>query len=130
MNGVRFLVIALLATLSACAAGPHYRAPKPDLPPTFASQVTAAGADVDLSTWWRALNDEELNSLVERAIKSNFDLAIALDRLQQARTYEVAVIGHALPEVDASGAAGRGPALTSRAAARTRAWSLPITARA
>jgi NodT family efflux transporter outer membrane factor (OMF) lipoprotein len=108
VNGVRFLVIALLATLSACAAGPHYRAPKPDLPPTFASQVTAAGADVDLSTWWRALNDEELNSLVERAIKSNFDLAIALDRLQQARTYEVAVIGHALPEVDASGAAGRG----------------------
>jgi NodT family efflux transporter outer membrane factor (OMF) lipoprotein len=63
---------------------------------------------VDLATWWRALNDEELDSLVDRAVKSNLDLEIALDRLQQARTYEAVVIGFALPEVDASAAAGRG----------------------
>ena len=108
MNGVRFIVAGLMATLAACAAGPRYRAPAPDLPPAFASQITAPGAEVDLATWWRALNDEELNSLVDRAVKSNLDLAIALDRLQQARTYEVAVVGYALPEVDASAAAGRG----------------------
>jgi NodT family efflux transporter outer membrane factor (OMF) lipoprotein len=54
------------------------------------------------------LNDEELDSLVDRAVKSNLDIEIALDRLQQARTYEAVVIGHALPEVDASAAAGRG----------------------
>jgi NodT family efflux transporter outer membrane factor (OMF) lipoprotein len=63
---------------------------------------------VDLAAWWRALNDEELDSLVDRAVKSNLDIEIALDRLQQARTYEAVVIGHALPEVDASAAAGRG----------------------
>ena len=57
MNGVRFIVAGLIATLAACAAGPSYRAPKPDLPPAFLSQVTAPGADVDLSAWWRALND-------------------------------------------------------------------------
>jgi NodT family efflux transporter outer membrane factor (OMF) lipoprotein len=61
-----------------------------------------------LATWWRALNDEKLNSLVDRAVKSNLDLEIALDRLQQARTYEAVVLGYALPEVDASAAAGRG----------------------
>ena len=33
---------------------------------------------------------------------------IALTRLQQARTYESVVLGHALPEIDASAAAGRG----------------------
>ena len=33
---------------------------------------------------------------------------MALDRLQQARTYEAVVVGHALPEVDASAAAARG----------------------
>jgi outer membrane protein TolC len=54
------------------------------------------------------LNDAELDSLVDRAVKSNLDIAIALDRLQQARTYEAVVVGHALPEVDASAAAGRG----------------------
>jgi NodT family efflux transporter outer membrane factor (OMF) lipoprotein len=61
-----------------------------------------------MATWWRALNDEELDSLVDRAVKSNLDLEIALDRLQQARTYETVVVGHALPDVDASAAAGRG----------------------
>ena len=45
---------------------------------------------------------------MERAIKSNLDLEIALTRLQQARTFEAVVIGHALPEVDATAAEGRG----------------------
>ena len=47
----------------------------------------------DPATWWRALNDPELDSLVERAIKSNPDLEIALTRLQQARNYEAVVVG-------------------------------------
>jgi NodT family efflux transporter outer membrane factor (OMF) lipoprotein len=109
------MVLAFIAGLTACAVGPSYRTPKPDEPPAFASQVAAnsAGAPstappVDLAVWWRALNDEELDSLVDRAVKSNLDIAIALDRLQQARTYEAVVIGYALPEVDASAAAGRG----------------------
>jgi NodT family efflux transporter outer membrane factor (OMF) lipoprotein len=65
-------------------------------------------AAVDLAVWWKSLNDAELDSLVERAVKSNLDLEIALTRLQQARTYESVVVGHALPEVDASAAAARG----------------------
>jgi NodT family efflux transporter outer membrane factor (OMF) lipoprotein len=106
-----------MAGLAACAVGPSYRKPKSDVPPNFASRAAANSAAAnaespaatpDLATWWRALNDTELNSLVDRAIKSNLDLEIALDRLQQARTYEAVVVGHALPEVDASAAAGRG----------------------
>ena len=49
-----------------------------------------------------------LNQLIVQSIKSNPDLEIALARLQQARTYEAVVVGHALPDVDASAAAGRG----------------------
>jgi NodT family efflux transporter outer membrane factor (OMF) lipoprotein len=115
VNVLRSIGLGLLAGLAGCAAGPNYHAPKPDTPPTFAARVNsttssaATGAPaVDLATWWRALNDEELNSLVDRSIKSNLDLQIALDRLQQARTYEAVVLGYALPEVDASAAAGRG----------------------
>ena len=109
VHALRLVVFGLAAGLTACAVGPSYRTPKPDVPPTFAgssAQLTAPA--VDLATWWRALNDEELNSLVERAVKSNLDLEIALDRLQQARTYEAVVVGDALPEAGASAAAGRG----------------------
>jgi NodT family efflux transporter outer membrane factor (OMF) lipoprotein len=105
----RLGVLGVAAALTACAVGPTYRTPKADVPPNFASQVAATSPTApDLAAWWRALNDEELNSLVDRAVKSNLDLQIALDRLQQARTYEAVVVGHALPEVDASAAAGRG----------------------
>jgi len=109
-------VLALIAGLTACAAGPSYRTPPPDEPSSFAAATAVKPLEpsmpkappVDLATWWRALNDAELDSLVERAVKSNLDLEIALDRLQQARTYEAVVLGHALPDVDASAAAGRG----------------------
>ena len=113
------------ARLAGCAAGPSYRTPKPDLPPQFASSAAAqvpapppAAANVDLAVWWKALGDPELDSLVERAVKSNPDVEIALTRLQQARTYESVVVGYALPEVDASAGAGRG---TGSDLARARA---------
>jgi len=117
VKALRLIVLGLVASLTACAAGPRYHTPKPDEPPSFAASVgpnsAASGAQpaappLDLATWWRALNDEELDSLVDRAVKSNLDLEIALDRLQEARTYEAVVLGYALPDVEASAAAGRG----------------------
>jgi len=115
------LVLTAIA-MASCAVGPTYHTPDTQVPTTFdavargAASPTARAADansaattgVDVATWWHALNDPELDSLVERAVRSNPDLQIALDRLQAARTYEIAIIGTALPEVSASGAAGRG----------------------
>jgi NodT family efflux transporter outer membrane factor (OMF) lipoprotein len=107
LKGAAFF--AVLFGLSACVVGPDYRVPTSDAPTTFISHAAVRAAPApDLATWWRALNDEELNTLVGRAVKANLDLEIALDRLQQARTYEAVVLGHAVPEVDASAAAARG----------------------
>jgi NodT family efflux transporter outer membrane factor (OMF) lipoprotein len=110
------IVLALFAGIAGCAVGPDYRRPAVDAPAGFAAgsapgpaaAAVPAATDQDLATWWRALGDPELDSLVERAIKANPDLEIALTRLQQARTYETVVLGYALPEADASAAAGRG----------------------
>jgi NodT family efflux transporter outer membrane factor (OMF) lipoprotein len=63
---------------------------------------------VDLTQWWRSFNDSELNSLVDRAVRANPDIEIALTHLQQARTQEAAQESAALPEVAASAAGGRG----------------------
>lgn len=115
MKALRLVVLGGIACLTACAVGPSYRTPRPDEPPSFAAKVDANSAGPgtqptppDLAAWWRALNDEELDSLVDRAVKSNLDIEIALDRLQQARTYQAVVVGYALPDVDASAAAARG----------------------
>jgi NodT family efflux transporter outer membrane factor (OMF) lipoprotein len=113
-------VAALLITgaLAGCAAGPNYRTPRLALPehydaaaqagPGGAGTAAGAAAPVELASWWRALEDPELDSLIERAVSGNPDLMIALDRLQAARTFEAAVIGSVLPEAEASAGAGRG----------------------
>jgi NodT family efflux transporter outer membrane factor (OMF) lipoprotein len=118
-TAVRTGAAILASALAGCAVGPSYRTPKPDVPDRFAastasaqvpggSAAAASASVVELATWWKALKDPELDSLVDRAVKSNLDIEVALVRLQQARTYEAEVVGHALPEVDASAAEGRG----------------------
>lgn len=118
---VSALALALSVGLSSCAVGPGYHAPKQDLPPTFEAAAppradagntaparAAPAIDEQLASWWRSLGDAELDSLVDRAIQANPDLEIALTRLQQARTYEVEILGHALPDVAATAGEGRG----------------------
>jgi len=117
LAAVRTCIAAVALVLASCAVGPSYRTPKPDVPNRFAASTQAAGASsaaaassavVDLANWWKSLNDPELDSLVDRAVKNNLDIEVALVRLQQARTYEAEVVGHALPEVDATAAEARG----------------------
>jgi NodT family efflux transporter outer membrane factor (OMF) lipoprotein len=121
MARLRAFALTLTATvLTSCAVGPNYHTPDERPPADFAAAhgqhemtakptSTAAQAPaVDFATWWRSLNDPELDSLVSRAITGNPDAQIALDRLQAARTYEIAVTGAVLPTAEASGAVGRG----------------------
>jgi NodT family efflux transporter outer membrane factor (OMF) lipoprotein len=70
--------------------------------------VSARAAGTELGSWWRSLSDPELTSLIERAIKANPDIQIALDRLQAARTFEMGTFGLLLPTVEASAGGGRG----------------------
>jgi NodT family efflux transporter outer membrane factor (OMF) lipoprotein len=109
------------AVLAGCAVGPNYHTPRLPLPDQYAAVTRTAAspaagqpgtapapAPIDLASWWRALHDPELDSLIERAVSGNPDLEVALDRLQAARTYEAAIIGTVLPDAQASGGAGRG----------------------
>jgi len=118
------VVAGVVGGLAACAVGPNYHPPKSALPDAYASAPGAlstaktSGADaaaiaaappaVDPAVWWRALQDAQLDSLVERALAGNLSLEIALTRLQQARTFEMALTGYALPRIDAGAGGGRG----------------------
>jgi NodT family efflux transporter outer membrane factor (OMF) lipoprotein len=123
-------VVALgFGLLCGCAVGPTYHPPAVEAPADFAaravpSPVTAIPAP-DLASWWRSLGDAELDALVERAVRANPDVLIALKRLQQAEVYETVVLGHTLPEADASAGAGRG---TGSDLARGRAAQALVSA--
>jgi NodT family efflux transporter outer membrane factor (OMF) lipoprotein len=126
------LAIAFTSWLGGCAVGPNYHAPQIKLPDGFvaASQASSAAgpgsASIDPASWWHALNDAQLDSLVDRAIQANPNLEIALTRLQEARTFEAAVTGQALPVLEASAGGARG---TGSNLARGRA-SAPLVSAA
>ena len=74
--------------LAACAVGPDFKPPAN--PP--AALVNAYSADrsplVTQSTdgpWWQQFDDPVLNELIARALESNLDLALAVDRVRAAR---------------------------------------------
>jgi NodT family efflux transporter outer membrane factor (OMF) lipoprotein len=120
------LLLFLPALLAGCAVGPNYQSPRESMPGSFDGSLTAASTaaatqpagalfsgPVDLATWWKSLNDPQLNLYVDRAVAANFDLRIAVTRLQQAREVEYFTGGGALPGIGAAepvsivGAAGR-----------------------
>ena len=106
--------LGVAGALAGCAVGPDYHMPFMPVPGGFLAQASqntsqsAGRAGVDLTQWWRSLHDKELNSLMARAVQSNLDLAIALDRLQEARAELTVVADRALPMGGATGGGGVG----------------------
>ncbi len=101
----------MAATLSACAAGPDYRAPQPAAlgVPTAYYTAPAGGAltEAELASWWTRLNDPVLAGLIDQAVSSNLDIVQAQARLRQARESLVQARAAFLPQVNASGSGGR-----------------------
>lgn len=97
--------------LSACAAGPDYRAPQSaalGVPATYYAQGAAAPQnDEELATWWTRLNDPTLSALIDRAVAANLDIVQAQARLRQARESLRQANAAFLPQVNGSGSGGR-----------------------
>jgi outer membrane protein, multidrug efflux system len=105
--GVATVGFFLLA--AGCTVGPNYR--KPDLPvPSMWNEAQQKGVQVrptELTRWWTSFNDPLLNSLIERAVRSNLDLRIAEGRIREARATRVLAAAGAWPTVNVSSAYSR-----------------------
>ncbi|MDX3899806.1 MAG: efflux transporter outer membrane subunit [Sphingobium sp.] len=100
---------AVLA-LSACAAGPDYRAPAPaalGIPAGYMQGPAPATSDADLATWWTRLNDPVLSHFIDAAIANNLDIVQAQARLRQARESLRQANAAFLPQVNGSGSGGQ-----------------------
>jgi NodT family efflux transporter outer membrane factor (OMF) lipoprotein len=97
------LPLLLATALAGCTVGPDYHAPAIALAPRFAAgPITppAVGAP-----WWAAFNDPLLNTVVERALAQNMDIAAASARVDQARAAARGAGAALLPVLSAQGAA-------------------------
>jgi len=99
--------VVLLAV--GCAVGPNYQ--KPDLPvPVGWKEAQQSGVDTrsaELARWWTVFNDPLLDSLVERAVRSNLDLRVAEARIREARGSRAVTASGGWPTVDVSGSYSR-----------------------
>ena len=84
MNRIAGSVLLVLLVLLAggCAMGPDYKRPVVETPEQFRVSAGTA-AEVANTAWWQQFNDEQMNTLVQRALANNLDLAIASARVEE-----------------------------------------------
>jgi NodT family efflux transporter outer membrane factor (OMF) lipoprotein len=88
--------------------GPDHVPPKPDVPAGWVGPMgrmsLAPPEQAKLVQWWTTFGDPTLNSLVERAVKSNLDLREAEALIRQARAARGIARADLWPTVSATGA--------------------------
>jgi len=104
------LLLVLGATLwfAGCAVGPNYKRPAVESPPAFRFQDGAATEALVELNWWQVYQDPALQALIREALTNNYDLRIALARVEQARALAMQARSQFMPSVDYGGTVSRG----------------------
>ena len=115
---VRAAVVAALAAFGCgCAVGPNYHRPDVPTPGTYRQlsdnpQAQAQEASFADLPWWQVFHDPVLQDLIRTALKQNYDLQTATERIAAARA-EVAVTRSSLfPQLSVNGNFSGGKANT------------------
>jgi multidrug efflux system outer membrane protein len=105
LTGILFIAVLL----SGCALGPNYLRPKINAPENFRSATSPAElTSLGDLPWWNIFNDETLQKLIHEALTNNYDLQIAVSRVEQAR--QIAAQARALffPQISYDGSVATG----------------------
>jgi len=102
-------VVVLAATLFGCKVGPNYKRAPVNAPVSFRGAEGAAqqASFADLP-WWEVFKDDTLKGLVQQALTNNYDLKIAVTRIEQARQIAVQARAQLYPSVSYNGAVSGG----------------------
>jgi len=103
------MAAAGMASVVGCTVGPNYHPAAARAPAAWSSPV-ADGLNKSASassSWWKSFNDSELDSLIQRAVRSNLDLRVSEARLRQARAMRERSAADFMPSVDASASYAR-----------------------
>lgn len=104
----RALLLAALL-LAGCKVGDDYVRPPLEAPQRF--EFASGEAQLE-ARWWRQFEDPTLDALIERALRDNLELEIALTRLREARAIITIAGGEGRPQADAGGSFARREAST------------------
>ncbi|MBS0652583.1 MAG: efflux transporter outer membrane subunit [Verrucomicrobia bacterium] len=100
-------IVPFLFMFSGCMVGPKYQKPDISMPAEFEENARNIDADEDLSQWWEQFNDPVLDELIAEALIANYDLRIALEKIEQTRAQYRIERSHLWPEIDLNATATR-----------------------
>ncbi|MBV8682433.1 MAG: efflux transporter outer membrane subunit, partial [Caulobacteraceae bacterium] len=99
MRSVAVTALSALV-LAACATGREYKRPDTAPPAQFRGQATPAEATsiADLP-WWGVFQDKALQDLIQEGLANNYDLKIAIARIEQARALVAVAASEGKPQL-------------------------------
>jgi outer membrane protein, multidrug efflux system len=110
MKKLQPLISSILASslIGGCMVGPNYHKPAAQTPATYRDlsenpQVPAQTASYADLPWWQVFQDTQLQELIRIALKQNYDLQLATERINQARAQLAVTRSNLFPQVQGNG---------------------------
>jgi len=96
--------ISLSIVLAGCTVGPKYHRPAVQTPVAYRDlsenpQVQAQVASYADLPWWQVFQDPKLQELIRAALKQNYDLQLATERINAARAQVTVTRSSLFPQV-------------------------------
>ena len=102
---IRYAPALLIAVMvSGCKVGPNYKRPIAQTPASYRdlsanSQLQTQTTSFADLPWWQVFQDPQLQELIRTALKQNYDLQIATERINQARAQVAVTRSSLFPQV-------------------------------
>ena len=94
--------------MAGCSVGPNYHRPSVQSPAAFRDlsenpQVQAQAASYADLPWWQVFQDPQLQELIRTALKQNYDLQLATERINAGRAQLAVTRSSLFPQVNGNG---------------------------
>jgi outer membrane protein, multidrug efflux system len=107
--------------MTGCMVGPNYHRPVVQTPGVYRDlgenpQTQAQTASFADLPWWQVFQDPQLQELIRTALKENYDLQLATERIAAARAQVTITRSNLFPQVQGSGnfSGGKDPSTQSK----------------
>ncbi len=121
---IQLLISILLLMAISCSR----QVKEPPMPTKIPQTFSTTGTEPLPDSWWLSFKDDELNFLIEQALKDNFNLGVAWDRLAQVEAVAKKSKADLLPRADLEAGFRRSRQETGSSSVYSSLYALGIAA--
>ncbi len=108
MKKLLIATILVASLIAGCKVGPNYHKPVVQTPTAYRDLSENKQAEAQVSSyadlpWWQVFQDPQLQELIRTALKQNYDLQLATERINAARAQLGITRSNQFPQVQGTG---------------------------